>query len=46
MRGLHHREPGAAGAALLRSELMAEVIVDGIHVRPKMVELAYKLKTL
>jgi N-acetylglucosamine-6-phosphate deacetylase len=44
MRGLHHREPGAAGAALLRSELMAEMIVDGIHVRPEMVELAYKLK--
>lgn len=44
MSGLHHREPGAAGAALLQQELVAELIVDGIHVRPEMVELAYKLK--
>lgn len=44
MRGLHHREPGGVGAALLRKELMAEMIVDGIHVRPETVELAYKLK--
>ncbi|MGG1400908.1 N-acetylglucosamine-6-phosphate deacetylase [Bacillus salipaludis] len=44
MRGLHHREPGVAGAALLRDELIAEMIVDGVHVRPEMIELAYKLK--
>ncbi|WML29147.1 N-acetylglucosamine-6-phosphate deacetylase [Neobacillus sp. OS1-32] len=44
MRGLHHREPGVAGAALLEEKLMAELIVDGIHVRPEMVRLAYKLK--
>ncbi|MBI0580247.1 N-acetylglucosamine-6-phosphate deacetylase [Neobacillus cucumis] len=44
MRGLHHREPGVAGAVLLRDELIAEMIVDGVHVRPEMIELAYKLK--
>ncbi|WP_026574371.1 N-acetylglucosamine-6-phosphate deacetylase [Bacillus sp. UNC438CL73TsuS30] len=44
MRGLHHREPGVAGAALLRDELIAEMIVDGVHVRPEMIELAYNLK--
>lgn len=44
MRGLHHREPGVAGAALLRNELIAEMIVDGVHVRPEMIELAYRLK--
>ena len=44
MRGLHHREPGVVGAAFLRKELLAEMIVDGVHVRPEMVELAYKLK--
>ncbi|CAH2713666.1 N-acetylglucosamine-6-phosphate deacetylase [Neobacillus rhizosphaerae] len=44
MRGLHHREPGIVGAAFLRDELIAEIIVDGVHVRPEMVELAYKQK--
>jgi N-acetylglucosamine-6-phosphate deacetylase len=44
MRGLHHREPGVAGAALLHDELYAEVIADGIHVHPKMVKLAYEKK--
>jgi N-acetylglucosamine-6-phosphate deacetylase len=45
MRGLHHREPGVAGAALLLPELYAELIVDGIHVRPEMVHLAFNTKT-
>ncbi|RBW70200.1 N-acetylglucosamine-6-phosphate deacetylase [Bacillus taeanensis] len=45
MRGLHHREPGVAGAALLRDELMVELIADGIHVRPEMIQLTYKQKT-
>ena len=44
MRGLHHREPGVVGAAFLRKELMAEIIVDGVHVHPEMVRLAYKQK--
>ncbi|MCU9613447.1 N-acetylglucosamine-6-phosphate deacetylase [Caldibacillus lycopersici] len=44
MRGLHQREPGVAGAALLKDELKAELIVDGIHVHPEMVKLAYKQK--
>lgn len=44
MRGLHHREPGVAGAALLLDELLAEVIVDGIHSTPEMIDLAYRQK--
>ncbi|MDQ0219881.1 N-acetylglucosamine-6-phosphate deacetylase [Peribacillus cavernae] len=44
MTGLHHREPGVAGAALLRAELKAEIIADGVHVRPEMVNLVYKQK--
>jgi len=44
MRGLHHREPGVVGAAFLRNELKAEIIVDGVHVHPEMVNLAYKNK--
>ncbi|EKN62475.1 N-acetylglucosamine-6-phosphate deacetylase [Neobacillus bataviensis LMG 21833] len=44
MRGLHHREPGVVGAAFLRKELKAEIIVDGVHVHPEMVNLAFKNK--
>lgn len=44
MRGLHHRDPGVAGAALLRDELLTEVIADGIHSRPEMVDFAYRMK--
>ncbi|MFC4076382.1 N-acetylglucosamine-6-phosphate deacetylase [Salinithrix halophila] len=45
MRGIHHREPGVAGAALLRDELTAELIADGIHCRQEMIELAFRMKT-
>ncbi|WP_026583522.1 N-acetylglucosamine-6-phosphate deacetylase [Bacillus sp. J33] len=44
MRGLHHREPGVAGAALLLKELIVEMIADGIHVRPEMIKLALNAK--
>lgn len=44
MRGLHHREPGVVGAALLEERLIAEIIADGIHVSPEMVRLAFKQK--
>ncbi|KAA9029974.1 N-acetylglucosamine-6-phosphate deacetylase [Niallia endozanthoxylica] len=44
MRGLHHREPGVVGAAFLQEELKAEIIVDGVHVRPEMVNLAFQQK--
>lgn len=39
MTGLHHREPGAAGAALARPEIVCEVIADGIHLHPLVVRL-------
>lgn len=45
MRGMHHREPGTAGAALTRDELYVEIIADGIHVHPEMIKLAYKSKS-
>lgn len=44
MRGMHHREPGVAGAAFLLESLKAEIIVDGIHVHPEMIKLAYQQK--
>ncbi|MEK4029629.1 N-acetylglucosamine-6-phosphate deacetylase [Pseudobacillus sp. FSL P4-0506] len=45
MRGMHHREPGTAGGALLIDSLFIEMIVDGIHIHPEMVRLAFRQKT-
>lgn len=44
MTPLHHRKPGVVGAVMLHNELMAEMIVDGIHINPKSVEIMYKAK--
>lgn len=44
MRGVHQREPGAVTAALLSNDVTAEIIVDGIHLHPAIVELIFKLK--
>ncbi len=43
-RGLNHREPGVTGYGLLTDQVMAEMICDGIHIKPQMVGLAYKVK--
>ena len=44
MTGLHHRKPGVVGAAL-NSELSCEIIADGIHIDPAVLELTAKIKT-
>ncbi|MGM9926654.1 MAG: N-acetylglucosamine-6-phosphate deacetylase [Bacillus sp. (in: firmicutes)] len=44
MRGLHHREPGTVGAALLFDELKVELIADGMHICPEMIQLAINAK--
>lgn len=44
MRPLHHREAGTVGAALNIEALYCEVIADGVHVNPVVVELLYKAK--
>ncbi len=44
MRGLHHREPGTVGAALLLDALRCEVIPDPNHIHPAMQQLLYKVK--
>lgn len=43
MRGLHHREPGAMGAAL-DSDAFVELICDGVHLHPAVVRLVAKAK--
>ena len=44
MRGVHHRESGTVGYCLLERDVMAEIIPDGIHSRPEMVDFAYRMK--
>ncbi len=46
MRGLHHRELGASGAALFDERVFAEVIADGFHLHPLMVKMVTKIKNL
>lgn len=45
MRGLHHREPGTVGAAMLSPALRCELIADGVHVHPAAARLLYQAKT-
>jgi N-acetylglucosamine-6-phosphate deacetylase len=44
MRGLHHQEPGIAGAVLYDDRVFCELIADGVHVHPLMLSLVYRLK--
>ncbi|MFA1820887.1 N-acetylglucosamine-6-phosphate deacetylase [Virgibacillus oceani] len=41
MNGIHHRDIGAVGAAFELKALRAELIADGIHVVPEMMQLIY-----
>lgn len=42
MPPLNHRQPGLVGALLTQSEVRCGLIVDGIHVHPAMVQMAYQ----
>jgi N-acetylglucosamine-6-phosphate deacetylase len=44
MPPLHHRQPGAVGAALARPEIICEVIADGVHLDPLIVRLIVAAK--
>lgn len=43
-RGLHHREPGVTGFGMMADGVKAEIICDGIHIVPAMVDLAYRVR--
>lgn len=45
MPPLHHRDPGLAGAVLQNPDVVAELICDGVHVHPAMVQVAVAAKT-
>ena len=44
MRPLDHRDPGILGEVLTDSRLSADIIVDGIHLDPTIVQLFLKAK--
>ncbi|MBE3563867.1 MAG: N-acetylglucosamine-6-phosphate deacetylase [Hydrogenibacillus schlegelii] len=44
MRPLHHRAPGALGAALVDDRLTVELIADGVHVHPALFRLVFRAK--
>jgi N-acetylglucosamine-6-phosphate deacetylase len=43
MSPMHHREPGLPGAAFAHPRVVCGLIVDGIHVHPEMVGLAFRM---
>jgi len=44
MSGIHHRNMGGLGACLLNEEVYCEVICDGMHVAPSMLEIMFRVK--
>lgn len=45
MIGVHHREPGLAGAALDCDDVTVELIADGIHIHPSVIRMVVKCKS-
>ena len=45
MTGIHHRETGVAGWALTSPDVTFDIIADGIHVVPTMLEFALRAKS-
>ncbi len=42
MRPFRHRDPGIAGAALARDDVVVQVILDGIHLAPDTMRLVWR----
>jgi N-acetylglucosamine-6-phosphate deacetylase len=42
MRPFHHRDPGIAGAALVRDDVVVQIILDGVHVSPIAAQLVWR----
>jgi N-acetylglucosamine-6-phosphate deacetylase len=45
MTGLHHRDVGVVGWALTKAGTTFDIIADGVHVHPRMVEFACRTKS-
>lgn len=44
MKGIHHRDPGCAGTLLMDKKALVEVIADGIHLHPLIMQMVLQLK--
>ncbi len=44
MSRIHHRNPGAVGAAFIHPELSCELIADGIHIDPNLIKMLVQFK--
>lgn len=44
MPGIHHRKPGPVTQGLLNDAVELELIADGVHVHPAILELVFRLK--
>lgn len=44
MTGIHHRDVGVAGWALTKEGVTFDIIADGIHVDPRMIEFACRTR--
>ncbi|WP_116964108.1 N-acetylglucosamine-6-phosphate deacetylase [Fastidiosibacter lacustris] len=44
MSGVDHRQPGAATAILMSNKVIAELIVDGVHLAPEIVKMTFCIK--
>jgi N-acetylglucosamine-6-phosphate deacetylase len=42
MRPFHHRDPGLAGAALARDDVVVQIILDGTHVAPETAAIVWR----
>ena len=42
MRPFRHRDPGVAGAALARSDVVVQLIADGVHLAPETILTAWR----
>jgi len=42
MRPFHHRDPGIAGAALTRADVIVQVILDGVHLAPETANVIWR----
>lgn len=43
MRPLHHREPGPIGAIMRAPQVYGELIADGVHVHPAMMDILVRI---
>jgi N-acetylglucosamine-6-phosphate deacetylase len=42
MRPLRHRDPGIAGTALAREDVVVQIILDGVHLAPETARLVWR----